>query len=260
METTSKDLSRKGEITSYLAVSIFLFFGFWWLFHIPSVGKGGLFLAVGATLMPLFWEKVGIIGKMLWIGMLFILLFAEYRAIDKDQKDRQTDITNQQNNFSNLMTQNQKEFQEEVDRLSSISGGVADVRSGLTAATRQLIVEIDSGKPIPPELKLKITALDLADQIEDFVASLSRVNGIFVQRNIPEELTKFWNDQQADWDKNFQSQVNDVTNQLQAQHFMEKAQSINSDGCQWKPPKPEDTLTVRQICARTIREAAKKIP
>jgi hypothetical protein len=57
------------------------------MFRLPTVGKGGLFLAVGATLMPLFWDKVGIVARMSWIAMLFLLLAVEYRAIDKDRAD-----------------------------------------------------------------------------------------------------------------------------------------------------------------------------
>ena len=37
--------------------------------------------------MPLFWDKVGIVARMSWIAMLFLLLAVEYRAIDKDRAD-----------------------------------------------------------------------------------------------------------------------------------------------------------------------------
>jgi hypothetical protein len=86
MEDSSKPTSRMG-VLSWFFVLAFSGCGIWWFFYIPSVGKGGLLLAVGATLMPVFWEKVRVIGKMSWIAMLFVLLFAEYRAIDKDRAD-----------------------------------------------------------------------------------------------------------------------------------------------------------------------------
>ena len=125
MENVSEAVSRKWRILSCLVVSMFLCFGVWWLFQIPSVGKGGVFLAVGATLMPLFWEKVGIIGKMSWIAMLFVLLAVEYRAIDKDQRDAaaqektdlqamgygfKTILENQQTSFAHLISQSQVNF------------------------------------------------------------------------------------------------------------------------------------------------------
>jgi hypothetical protein len=87
MEHISKPISRVWRMLSGLVVLAFVSCAVWWLFYIPSVGKGGLLLAVGATLMPLFWEKVGVIGKMFWIAMLFALLAIEYRAIDKDRMD-----------------------------------------------------------------------------------------------------------------------------------------------------------------------------
>jgi hypothetical protein len=58
-----------------------------WYLSTPTVGYGGLALAMGATLMPLIWEKVGVVCKMGWLAMLFCLLFVEYRAIDKDHKE-----------------------------------------------------------------------------------------------------------------------------------------------------------------------------
>ena len=58
--------------------------GAWWLFRVPPVGKGGGLLAVGATLMPLFWDKMASFGRMSWVFMLFVLLAVEYRAINKE--------------------------------------------------------------------------------------------------------------------------------------------------------------------------------
>ena len=60
--------------------------GIWWLYDVPSPGKGGLVLALAATLMPLVWEKIEVAGKMAWIAMLFLLLTVEYRAIDRDRQ------------------------------------------------------------------------------------------------------------------------------------------------------------------------------
>jgi hypothetical protein len=65
----------------------FLVVGVRWEYNVPTVGKGGLALALGATLMPLFWDKVGPLARMLWIAMLFTSLSVEYRAIDKDRSD-----------------------------------------------------------------------------------------------------------------------------------------------------------------------------
>ena len=78
---------RVWKVLSLVAVLGFLGLGIWWMFSLPMVGEGGIFLALDATLMPLFWEKIGVVGKMSWVAMLFLLLAVEYRAIDKEHKD-----------------------------------------------------------------------------------------------------------------------------------------------------------------------------
>jgi hypothetical protein len=125
MEKSSDHVRRGWKRLSWLAVLLFLSVGVWWLFFIPTVGKGGVLLAVGATLMPLFWDKVGSVGKMFWVAMLFVLLGVEYRAIDKEQQEsahRQQEelkkigdgfenvLTSQQTSFSTLITQSQTNF------------------------------------------------------------------------------------------------------------------------------------------------------
>jgi hypothetical protein len=87
--------------------------GFWWLFHLPSAGYGGLALAMGATLMPLVWEKVGLLCKMGWIAMLFVLLFVEYRAIDKDRRDSSEMLTRKFGEVSEQANQNLKKILED---------------------------------------------------------------------------------------------------------------------------------------------------
>ena len=118
-----ESISTKWKTVAWLVVVAFLGVGLWWFphSHTPSVGKGGLLLAVGATLMPLFWERIGTIGKMSWVAMLFLLLAVEYRAIDKEQTDQQvafqkigdgftTILTNQQTSFPGLISQSQNNF------------------------------------------------------------------------------------------------------------------------------------------------------
>ncbi len=118
-----------------------LLLGIWWMFHLPNIGKGGLFLAVGATLMPLFWEKVGTIARTFWIAMLFLLLAVEYRAIDKDRADFARDETYRgqeenkkfskigitiTNNVQKLLDHSDSEFAKTMARSDAIISGVAD--------------------------------------------------------------------------------------------------------------------------------------
>ncbi len=125
MPDVSEAAARIWKILGWISVLGFLAVGVRWFFHIPSTGKGGVLLAVGATLMPLFWERVCVINRMFWVAMLFVLLAVEYRAIDKDQADaisRQQDalqkigqgftnlLTAQQTSFGSLINQSQTNF------------------------------------------------------------------------------------------------------------------------------------------------------
>ncbi|MGA8151812.1 MAG: hypothetical protein WB952_12740 [Terriglobales bacterium] len=97
---------RAWQVFSWISVLALLGLGIWWNFRLPSTGKGGLFLAIGAVLMPLFWEKIGVAGKMTWVAMLFVLLAVEYRAIDKDRDD-----------FAAAEAKRQKEERQEFSKI-----------------------------------------------------------------------------------------------------------------------------------------------
>jgi hypothetical protein len=84
---SSESKLRLWKICGWVTVLLFLVVGGYWFFAIPTPGKGGLLLAVGATLMPLFWEKMRVPGKMAFVAMLFLLLAVEYRAIDKEHAE-----------------------------------------------------------------------------------------------------------------------------------------------------------------------------
>lgn len=116
---------------SWAVVAVFLAVGSWWLFHIPTVGKGGLLLAVGATLMPLFWERAGVFGKMAWIAMIFVMLAVEYRAIDKDRGDSVTaesirataeamQFSTIANDLRTSIQNSQEQFAKTMDRANAI--------------------------------------------------------------------------------------------------------------------------------------------
>jgi hypothetical protein len=94
------------------------------------VGKGGLLLAVEATLMPLFWDKVGVGVKMALVAALVLLFLVEYRAIDKEHAESaesqreelkkigegfQTVLDRQQSNFSTLIQTSQANFRALVE-------------------------------------------------------------------------------------------------------------------------------------------------
>jgi len=82
-----KWVKRLARISGWAMVAICLPWGLWWFWHIPTPGKGGILLALVATLMPLVWEDVRELGRAGLILTLVILFAVEYRAIDKEHKD-----------------------------------------------------------------------------------------------------------------------------------------------------------------------------
>jgi len=83
-------------------------------------GKGGLLLALVATLMPLIWEKAAPFAKSAWILALFMCFLVEYKAIDKDRKEfaeQQSQAREGQNRqFSNLLNQEKQDLKEILDQ------------------------------------------------------------------------------------------------------------------------------------------------
>lgn len=73
--------------------------------------------------MPLFWEKIGAVGKMSWIAMLFIMLATEYRAIDKAQNDsdlaQQKSLTAIGDGFKAVIRESSEDFKRTSEQASA---------------------------------------------------------------------------------------------------------------------------------------------
>ena len=106
----SRKPSMVWRILGWIWLAVGFAIGIWWLFHLPSAGYGGLTLAMGATLMPLVWEKVRVLCKMGWIAMLFVLLAVEYRAIDEDRRRSSDELTKKFGEVSEQANQNLKKI------------------------------------------------------------------------------------------------------------------------------------------------------
>jgi hypothetical protein len=141
MDDLAKSPRPVWRVLSWLSVIAFVALGIWWMIYLPTVGKGGLFLAIGATLMPLFWEKIGAVARMSWIAMLFLLLAVEYRAINKDRADFARDEASRREeenqkfsaigtaittNVGKLLEHSDQEFAKTMARSDVIMSGVAD--------------------------------------------------------------------------------------------------------------------------------------
>lgn len=126
----SESTLRKWRILSWLAALGFLALGIWWMFCLPTVGKGGIVLAVGATLMPLFWEKIGAVAKMSWIAMLFLLLAVEYRAIDKEhaqyERGQEDARAREEASFGKLLDKQQAGVQSILDKQDKDVKGILE--------------------------------------------------------------------------------------------------------------------------------------
>jgi hypothetical protein len=81
-----KSIEIRGML-GLVGILLFLPWSIYWVLYVPSTGKGGLLLALVATLMPLIWDRSHRIIQSVWIATLFIVFFVEYKAIDKDRAD-----------------------------------------------------------------------------------------------------------------------------------------------------------------------------
>lgn len=208
MEAITESELRIWRRVSWGCVLALLGIGIWWMCYLPTVGKGGLFLAAGATLMPLFWDKVGVAGKMSWIAMLFLLLGVEYRAIDDEHhKNDEAQkaaliaigngftgvLTSQQNGFSTLIQQNQKQFEKTVAQQQADFDATMKQTNSLLKSTKHLsqmtadnLDAITGGKSYPEVILTFNSAnpnfLGLAAEIEntkhvgEFVYEVSQLN------------------------------------------------------------------------------------
>ncbi len=124
------DTSRKHylfwELGSWGTMLVLFCYFLYWLWNTPSIGKAGVALAVGAAIMPVFWERISTFAKVTWILMMFLLLVVENRAIDKEHADQiqaikdvgtsfKSVLDSQQTGFKTLTEQNQANFKTLID-------------------------------------------------------------------------------------------------------------------------------------------------
>lgn len=165
MEQIPESGLRIWRALSWLSLLVLLGIGAWWMFYLPTVGKGGLFLAAAAVLMPLFWEKIGIVGKMSWIAMLCVLLAVEYRAIDKEHHDNAIAqqkaleaigngfngvLTDQRNSFADLIRKSDEAFKKTTEQASAqFDATMTRAQENLNHMTGGKTYPVISPVPIP---------------------------------------------------------------------------------------------------------------
>ncbi len=120
----TQPLTSITRILVWVGIVGFLVTTIWHWFHIPSVGKFGVLLAVGATLMAPYWDRLGSVGKMLCVGTMFLMLGVEYRAINKDKADSEAlllsnfqQISNDaHSNLKSMLESENKQFKDVLDK------------------------------------------------------------------------------------------------------------------------------------------------
>jgi hypothetical protein len=131
-ESTEKN-SRMYSILGWLGALIGISVGLLWRFHLPTVGKAGLALALGATLMPLIWEKAKVPCKMLWIAMLFLMLWDEYRTIDRDHRE----LVDKETTAFNIANQTAEDAHLTLAGVGALPKIISDTEKDLMAAEKQ---------------------------------------------------------------------------------------------------------------------------
>lgn len=95
----------------------------YWYFYVPMPGKAVAAIAVAAVIMT-FRGRINGVEKLLWMVVLFLLLFAEIRAIDRDRREyaqqQASARVEEQRNFQSVLKANQQEFQATADSLRAL--------------------------------------------------------------------------------------------------------------------------------------------
>lgn len=122
-------------------LGLFWLWYLYWCYHIPSPSKAATVLGVVAAVMALRGEPDAI-EKFFWVGILFLFLLLELRAIDhKEYLDKiahDTEVAQQNEHFSNIgesiktgvqgiLNQSEKEFEATIAKeqisIDSVTGG-----------------------------------------------------------------------------------------------------------------------------------------
>jgi|HubBroStandDraft_6_1064221.scaffolds.fasta_scaffold128362_2 hypothetical protein len=154
------------------------------------------------------------------------------------------------------------EQKRQIEQLQSQLGIFqGQTKASLSVMGKRLADANNAIRSIASASPLKIRALEIAKKIEHFALITTRAADS-VQNATDTEREKMWIQLQEGWEKELQSQVNDIVSQLEARNLMENADNVGNsgNGCAFKPKVPADTVLPRRVCAEEIFKAAEKIP
>jgi Ca2+/Na+ antiporter len=172
------DSSWKSPWMGAIVLVVFWIAAIHWLFVTPSPGKSVAVLAVVATVMT-FRGELGGVEKTFLTLVLFLFVFIEVKAIDKDQakNDQQQKIffQTQKENFSGVTTQASKDFASTTSGLRTAINGLNTVlgtTQGIAQLAKENLENVTGGNRV---LALEIVpGLDQEDVGRAFVFSPDR--------------------------------------------------------------------------------------
>ena len=133
---------------SWALVFLFISMGIW-LFFRPSVGEGGMLLALAAVLMPLLWEKITLPGQIFWLLTLVGLVVVEFHAIridrakfvsdqEKFARDQKCQRELENDHFQHIATELEGAIQQNQKQFGATMGKFQDTAKRLETAQKSL--------------------------------------------------------------------------------------------------------------------------
>jgi hypothetical protein len=185
-----------------------------------------------------------------------LLSAQEKKAVVQQAGDCSVNITGNNNTTASLVCNG-------VDRkLAEQVQAILNSTRRSESATKEISEKLDQIlKQIKPEPTLKEKALEMAREITDFVAlrsdEESRLGGdsdasrAYYQQNVE----KFQDDVEAEWNRRFASRVTEITDQLKLEGVMPK---LLNDSCETSF-HGSAVLIFRRHCAERIEKAASQL-
>lgn len=238
-------------------------------------------MAVGATFMALAWEKTKVIGRILWVLMLFALLRVESRAIDKDHFDadrRETALAGEThslvtqfgilmpeiNGLGNQLSQIQLKMgaaRGNPSQTALLKAQLDSVRRQYDAAKQELALAFVQNPP-PPTIStptptpstapnLRDQGLQLARDINDWITSVSKdvppssSDPILPDKQKDQYVARL----NSEWSDRFQTRVDSLIGPLQVSGIRLACIPLSDE-------EPSFILSMRKSCAEHIEQAA----
>lgn len=251
---TAEVLGPSTILAGVFQVGFLLVFGYFW-FHIPIPGVSVAILGLAAAIMAARGESLTKIEKIIWVIIAFALCGVEIRSIQRDRDDQ-----NKQHIAD--LTRQEAEFKSSLVRLFNIDTRIEH----LQLATDRLDKEISTARMeahMQPSLKLR--TLEMAREITEFVSMRTETapvrpddrgpnpNAYFAFKAYQQQHELYEAQVRDEWKSRFLARISALTDELQAKGVtLESSATCMADF-------PDANLRLRNVCAESIENAAKKL-